>query len=340
LTYNAYVDTMECLNLNAKHMMPKVDFESGFFLNSFGINKEAGVGQLTEVALREVNRHFENYMAEVEKAAATKPSCANLIKNKSLLSMAPSGPEQRCSMIGLPENPLRNIFYMGLLNRINMDALSGIKFIAGQDYLQSGQNFLPVQNNQNDQFTGLFKSYRLKERLEANGIRGFNPHVIKEMLGTLGYHIGVETAVKLLSQYLDERKKHGLHLSANDFNFQSGAKAQDVDGQMKDAVEVATSYVLSSVVNSKDSDDDKKLKAQRRKEFPKKWAKAYLESFPVYLAYKANSYDGNSLLPFALYGYPGYLSVIVHRQSEIQELFANAQLDPNSCTDPEFLKGL
>jgi len=340
LTYNAYVDALECLNLNPKHMMAKIDFESGFFLNSFGVNKESGVGQLTEVAVQEVNRHYDSYLAEIEKAASTKPSCANLIKNKSLLSMAPAGPEQRCSLIGLPENPLRNVFYMALLSRINMDTISGIKYVAGQDVLPSGEALLPLQNNQNDHFTGLYKTYRIKERLEANNIRSANPHVFKEMLGTLGYHVGVETAVKLLSQYLDERKKHELSLTSEDFNFQSRIQAPDVDGQLKDAVEVAAMYVLSSVVNSKDTAEEKKLKAKRRKELPKKWAKAYQESFPVYLAYKANSYDGKSLLPFALYGYPGYLSVIANRQSEIQDQFQNADLDPNTCTDPEFLKGL
>lgn len=340
LTYNAYVDATECLNLNPKHMMAKIDFESGFFLNSFGVNKESGVGQLTEVAVQEVNRHYDFYLSEIEKAAATKPSCANLIKNKSLLSKAPTGPEERCSLIGLPENPLRNIFYMALLHRINVDALSGIKYIAGKDYLPAGETAVPVQNNSQDQFAGLFKTYRIKERLEAVGLRQVNQHAFKDMLGTLGYHVGIETAVKILSQYLDERKKHELNLTAEDFNFQSGAKALDVDGQLKDAVEVAASYVLSSVVNSKDSADDKKWKAKRRKEFPLKWAKAYTESFPVYLAFKSNSYDGKSLLPFALFGYPGYLSVLANRQTEIQQQYQNADFDPYTCTDPEFLKGL
>jgi hypothetical protein len=338
LTYNAFVDATECLNLNAKHLMPKIDFESGFFLNSFGGNKEAGIGQLTEPAIQEVNKYYSQYFAEIEKAAATKESCANLVKVKSLLSMAPSGPEQRCSMVGLPENPLRNIFYTALYHRINMDMISGIKFVSGQDYIQNENSLIPVQNNERDQFSGLFKTYRIKDKLELAGLHNPNLHYFKEMLATLGDHSGVETSVRLLSQYLDQRRENQLLLTMKDFDFQSDEKAQDVDGQMKNAVDVAASFVLSSILSSKDSSEEKKLKAKRRKELPKKWAEAYMESFPVYLAYRANGYDGKSFQPFAMYGYPGYLNVLTGRQEMIRDLFINAQMDPNICTDPKFLK--
>jgi hypothetical protein len=227
---------------------------------------------------------------------------------------------------------------MALYNRINMDMLSGIKFIAGQDYISLQNNLVPVQNNERDQFSGLFRTYRIKEKLDRAGLTNSNLHYFKEMLSTLGYHTGVETAVKLLSQYLDQRQENQLSATLADFDFQAGQKSKDVDGQMKDEVDVASAFVLSSVVNSKDSPEEKRMKAKRRKEFPKKWAEAYRESFPVFLALRANSYDGKSLQPYSLYGYPGYLSVLMGRQQQIRDLFVNAELDPNECTDPHFLK--
>jgi hypothetical protein len=126
--------------------------------------------------------------------------------------------------------------------------------------------------------------------------------------------------------------------SWDDFNFHNIVKAIDIDGKEKDVVDIATSYVLSSIVQSKDSPELKQIKIKKRKEFPRLWAEAYKESFPVFLTYQANGYNGKSIQSFPIYGYPGYLSIIVNRNNEIRDLLTNSELNPNSCTLPDFLK--
>lgn len=309
LTYNAYKDVMECLDLDPKKFMAKIDFESGFFLNAYGTDREGGIGQLTRPAIAEVNTYFDQYFAEIEKAAGTKTSCANLLQHKKYLTKAPASNDQRCSMMALPDNPIKNILYMALFNRINID-----------------------------QIALHFKNYKIKEKLESLGIK--NPQISEfvDITSMLGYNSGALTAVKILSTYLDKRIENKLPLTIEDFNFSANNKVLDIDGKEKDEIEVARLYVLSSFIAARDSADVKNVKLARRKEFPKLWALAYEKSFPVFATYRANGYEGNSLDPFPVFGFPGYLSVISQRNEDIRELFVNSHLTPDMCTPEKFLK--
>ena len=309
LTYNSYKDVMDCLDLDPKKYMAKIDFESGFFLNAYGSDREGGIGQLTRPAIVEVNTYFDQYFAEIEKAAATKKSCANLLQYKPYLTKSAAGSDQRCSLMALPENPIKNILFMALFNKINID-----------------------------QINIHFKNYNIKEKLEKLGLKNPKIEEYVEIVSFLGYNSGALTAVKILNTYLDKRIENSLNLSKDDFDFSIRNKTVDIDGKEKDEIEVAREYVLSSFVAARDSASVRNTKLARRKEFPKLWALAYEKSFPVFAAYRANAYNGNSLDPFAIYGYPGYLSVISQRNEEIRELFVNSQLNPDTCTPQNFLK--
>lgn len=309
LTYNTYKDIMECLDLDPKKYMAKIDFESGFFLNAYGTDREGGIGQLTRPAIAEVNTYFDQYFAEIEKAASTKSSCANLLQYKKYLTKAPASSDQRCSMMALPDNPMKNILFMALFNRINIDQIS-------------------IH----------FKNYRIKEKLEALGIKNPQMNEFVDITSMLGYNSGALTAVKILSTYLDKRIEYNLPLTAEDFNFAANNTVTDIDGKEKDEIEVARLYVLSSFIGARDSADVKNTKLARRKEFPKLWALAYEKSFPVFAAYRANGYEGKSVDPYPIYGFPGYLSVISQRNEDIRELFVNSDLNPDMCTPQKFLK--
>ncbi|MGZ3724870.1 MAG: hypothetical protein ACXWQQ_03690 [Pseudobdellovibrio sp.] len=325
LTYNAFTDVAGCLNLNAKQLMPQIDFESGFFLNAYGVDRESGVGQLTAPLIDEVNSHFDKYMTEIEKAAGSKKSCASLLESKKYLTKISSKPEQRCGAIGIPENPLRNIFYGLLYSKINSDKITGIKYSAGADV-------------ESDPLAGLFNTAGIKEKLGQLGYNEPNLNFLSQAVALLSYQTGPETAVKLLQQYLDLRIENKLPVSWKDFDFYNAVKEVDLDGKEKDSIEIARSYVTSSIIDPKDTPEIKKLKVAKRKNFPKVWQAAYAESFPVFLTLRANSYNGNSTDVFTIYGYPGYISVIADRNQTTFQLFQNSDVSPASCLDPEFLK--
>ncbi len=308
MTYNAYMDITSCLGINPKHLMPKIDFESGYFLNTFGPEKEGGLGQLTRTALLDVNNQYDHYMQEIQKNMVNQKACERVMAYKDLLTQAAVGSDQRCAVMGLPENPIRNIFYTVLLNRINRDRV-------------------------NEQFEKL----KLKEKLERAGVKNPNIKFFQEMTAMAGYNIGVGHAVRILNSYLDSRIEQNLTVTAQDFNFYNKDQIVDLDGQKKTEVEVARAYVLSSYIDPLENDEKNEIKAKRRKDFPRVWSEALKQSFPVYLTLKANSYTGQSLNAFTIYGYPGYLSLLSERNQGIRELFTNSDLNPDSCTDGEFL---
>ncbi len=62
--YNSLVDVGDCLNIPVKELLPKLFNESGLHVNVLGGGYDAGVGQLTVSALREVFMHYNDTLNE------------------------------------------------------------------------------------------------------------------------------------------------------------------------------------------------------------------------------------------------------------------------------------
>ncbi len=338
-TYNSYVDVMDCLNLNPKFLFPKISQESGFLINAFGVGRDGGIGQFTQSAIEETNKVYDDYLKQMEIASKVKPSCARVMQNKNLLNKANPSSAQRCSMIGVPENPLRNIVYIGIFNRMQMDRFSGIKYRAGQDFFDRNGQLIPVRNSENDEFDGVFKANGYKESLEELGIKNPNMHFFKEMLTMAGYNMGSPTAIRLFSKYLELRKANKKPLTEDDFDFNKVRLKEDVDGdkKKKSAIDIAKSYVMSSFIGKKDSAAVRQMKLNKRKQLPRVWAAAYLKSFPEFITLRANSYDGKQITRYDIYGAPGYVSYIAEKNRNMRELSTSSGIDPNFCSDPNFL---
>ncbi len=298
LTYNSYMTVADCLNLSPKLLISKIEFESGFLINSVNQNQNSGLGQLNRAGVIEVNKQLDFYLQEIEKSAIVKRSCANLLKFRSLLTRASEGSEQKCAMIGLPENPLRSIFYMAVLNKINMQKLEET-----------------------------FTRQRISEKIERLGLKNPNLNSFKEMLALAASSIGVPTTMNIFLDYLNKRLENNLMLTDDDFDFTGS----------KNAVTVARNYVMSSFLGPKDSVQMKLEKAKKRKELPKLWALSYTRTFPEHLAFRANTYDGKSNT-YSLLGFPGYVNLVAERNTDIRNVFTKSDLDPDQCTDPNFMK--
>lgn len=310
LTYNAFMDVTKCLDLNPKNLMPKVDFESGFFLNTYGENKKAGIGQLSKPEIDLVNTHFEKYWKEVEKKATQNSYCSRLMASKDIINPVSSSNDERCSLIGLPHNPVRNIFYLAVLHK---------------------QNTADV--------TTKLEALQIKGRLEALGLNKPDMKFFVSMMTTAADTMGFERAVQILDSYLTQRQQAGLNLRPADFDFYSNPQQTDLDGEARSETDIARANVMSSYMSPTDTKAEVALKVARRRILPLEWASAYTKRFPVYLTYKANSYDGHSVLqPFSVFGYPGYLTLIAERQQSIRAIFSNSELNPDQCTEKDYLK--
>lgn len=346
-TYNSFVDVMDCLNLNPKVFFPKISLESGFMINAYGAGKDGGIGQFTQAAIDGVNlsgtkdnNSFEYYLKQMEVAASSKESCKRIMAYKSMLTKAvPSGAKNRCSMIGMPENPLRNVLYIGIFNRMQMDYFSGIKYQAGADFIDKDGHLVPVTYTAQDEFEGVAKANKYKESLEDLGIKNPNMHFFKEVLTLAGYNMGGPTAIRLFSKYLEKRKQFKKKLSYDDFDFNKVRTAKDVygDGKEKNVIDIARSFVMSSFISRKDKQAARIIKLKKRKQLPKEWATSYLKSFPEFLAYNANNYDGKQIRSYSVYGAPGYASYVAAKNREMRNVFNSAGIDPDFCSDPTFL---
>lgn len=298
LTYNSYMNVADCLSLSPKLWISKIEFESGFLINSVNQNQYSGLGQLNRAGVIEVNKQLDFYFQEIEKSATVKRSCANLLKFKSLLTRANDAGEMKCAMIGMPENPLRSIFYMAVLNKINMQKLE-------ESFIQQ----------------------RVGEKIKQLGLKNPNLDAFKEMLALAASSTGVPATMNIFLNYLNKRVENNLMLTDDDFDFTGS----------KNAVTVARSYVMSSFMGPKDSIQMKIEKAKKRKELPKLWALSYTRTFPEHLAFRANTYDGRSNT-YSLLGFPGYLNLLAERNTDLRNVFTNSDLDPDQCTDPNFMK--
>lgn len=366
-TYNALVDVADCLNINPKSLLPKLSNESGLIINTFGSGMDAGIGQLTGDAIEETNKYYENYLREIrEAAAAGKASCQRIIKNPKLIAKVSASSTSRCGLIAPIENPLKNILYMGMYNRLNSDYMSGIKFKAGIDYLGNKS----VKYDSTDTMGGAFEKNNVRKLMKEAGldVEKINFHRIVEMVTLLGYNAGPSTAFKMLLDYLNRRIAHNKlpnakkrYLTDADFDFHSPKKQKDdIDGVERTVVEIARLNVNAPMI--KKDEKNLKVKLDRARALPEKMRTAHLLTFPEFLIYRQNNYDSSILNPaniakineikdpaererarkaypsFKTLAAPGYLNFLAAKDNAIRATFETAGQSEWLCSDKNFLK--
>lgn len=310
VTYNAYVDVTSCLGFNPKSLLPKLSNESGFLINTLGGGFDAGVGQLTAPAIEETNKYFDKYVSEIQNSP--KPSCQRLAKHPELFTKVKHELSNRCGLIAPPMNPLKNILYMGILNRINIDSIRR-----------------------------RFENEDVFAKIEKLGLTQINKDQLIEAIALAGYNAGPGTAFRAIDEYLDKRLKEGKKLKAEDFDFHNPKMAQDIDGKEKTVTQIARSFVSSPLISKKATPADKKIKIQRAKLLPAKIRSSHLLTFPEFIIYQQNNFDENQKVVAKGYrtiGAPGYLSFLAAKDKGLRETFQEAGQDPSYCSNPKFLK--
>ncbi len=309
-TYNSLMDVTNCMGINPKNLIPKLSNESGMLINTLGGGLDAGIGQLTRVAIEETNKHYDNLMQEIETKAVTKPSCARILKYKSLLKKASEDPAKRCELIVAPENPLKNILYMAMLNRINTNTARR-----------------------------RFENNDIQSKIKKLGLADVNINALVEAIALASYNSGPATAFNALNEYLDKRIKIGKNLTAADFDFYNPKSAKDIDGEEKLVTKIARTYVNAPFI--KINDPNKKIKLAKAKLLPEKIRTAHLLSFPEFLIYSQNNFDETQKIVAKGYktiGAPGYLGFLADKNRALRETFAETSEGANYCSNPQFLK--
>lgn len=225
--YTAYVNVMDCLAIPQTDLLPKLLNESGFHTNVLGYGMDAGVGQLTGDAIKSVlqietfggvkTTYLDYHKEEMRKSG--KESCNQVLSNLSLISEVSPKQDQRCSLIAVPENPLRNILYTAIFYRYLLYKQTGIIYSKGENFLLSGSQWIPWNEDGNFEYGGSIKP--IEKMLVKAGLPNPNINAIKQMMITLGYNAGMNSAVILLKNYLKARTAAKLKVKASDFDFLS-----------------------------------------------------------------------------------------------------------------------
>ncbi len=336
VTYNAYVDVMECLRLDPKELLPKIYNESGFYMNALGGAMDGGIGQLTGSAIQQVNSIYPKYIEQMIQAGVNNPdgACARVVKNKLLIAPVKADTGSRCSLMWPIENPLRNLVYSAILTRYNTRYVSGLNYVAGEEMLDENGEMILAKGTADEELYGKMKEHGIRKKLLQLGMKNVNLHQFTSMIVLAGYNSGIGTAMNAFVKYLDLRLDANRSMKSGKYNL-TAAHFNFID--TKDLVKEARLTLLSSNIKPKENAKSKADKVRRRKNLPATWATAHTKTFPEYLALKLNSYDGKSAKPFLVYGYPGYLTALALKNKMIRDTFQAAGVEPNHCTLPNFL---
>jgi hypothetical protein len=305
--YNTYTDVLDCLDIPQKDLLPKLFNESGMHVNTLGSGLDAGVGQLTSPAIASVQQvasfdgknqtWLENMKEEINKS--DKPSCQRIAKNPQLFLKVSDKSQNRCVLISAPENPLKNILYTGIFYHYVLRSQIGSRYFKGYTFLPKGDEYVQLdRKNKDADFTGYFAEYKVKERIKELGIEKPNMQALKQMMVTLGYNTGMESAFIYLDKYLKFRKMRKLKLKETDFDFQTHFYTK-LTKKLKDPVE----------------------EKNRVKELGIAKSAPYRLPFPIYLRLTQKS------------GAPGYLTAV-----SVRALQLDKEMGEGKCTTPGFLK--
>lgn len=195
--YNAFSDVMDCFGINGRKILPKLWNESGFHINALGGGFDGGVGQMTKSALQEVlTPPFstdERTALDIFKASAMasdKASCKRLVEYERAFDVVSIEAANRCSIMATPDNPVRNLVYMGVFYKLNE------RFIA-ERIEKSG----------------------MKEKVQQLGIQEPDMEFFKDVILTLSFNAGRGTAFALVDNFLKSRLANNRPLKKSDLNF-------------------------------------------------------------------------------------------------------------------------
>lgn len=312
--YNAYVDVMDCLAIPQRELLPKLWNESQFHVNIYGKGDDAGVGQLTGDAIREVTKkkyadrdmtELDYFRREMEKA--NKPSCNRILAQENAWKHVDSGLGMRCGLLTPESNPLRNLLYTGIFYRVITSRITGIHYRAGKEYVrdESGK-FIERDEETNVPLSGAIQKLGLIEKLQAVGIANPSMNYLKQVLVSLAFNTGSSESTKLFDTFLKAKIANGLTITEADLDFVNADSQADIP----------------ALINIP-KDETEEAKAIREAKLEEARSKAHERNLPQFL--RLMQVNGSA----------GYVSKIAFRAKKL-----NNELGVGVCTQPSFLQHL
>jgi hypothetical protein len=307
-TYNSYVDVMDCLGIPQKELIPKLWNESHFHVNTYGGGEDAGVGQLTGDAIRDVIKQkfvdksiteLEFYRREVSQSE--KPSCKRIMAEESAWKAVSAEVSGRCGIMRPASSPLRNLLYTGIFYRSLAERLAGLHYRDGKEYVRTEQGL--VERTTEVPLGGAIGRMQFKEKLQALGIENPNMDYVKGVLITLSFNAGTRTAISLFDNFLKARLAANMTLSEQELDFLTADSSKEI-----------------ALVNAADN-ETAEAKQAREALLAAARETSFQRGLPQYLRL------------MQIRGAPGYVSKVAFRTRKL-----NQEVGESLCTEPSFLR--
>lgn len=183
--HQAFLNMSDCFEIDPRWLFPKLMMESGFHPSIQNPNGDAGIGQLTWTAIRDVDSalpEWKRWLAE-----SKKPSCrwvyAQTKAKKNFWQ--PVQKQTKCALMGTSSGIFKNLFYTTLFHRLN------------KEYVEKE-----------------FNNKKIRDLLVSTGFPVGFEQKLKSILLALGYNTGGATAVKNLQEYLLQIQEDNLRITS------------------------------------------------------------------------------------------------------------------------------
>jgi hypothetical protein len=186
LVYNAFHDVMDCFNLDPKDFFLQFMIESGFHINAFNkTGMDSGIAQFTANGIKKVIS--KNRISRTREAllASSRPSCARISSTIGTFDITSFVVERRCSMISVPQNPYRSMFFNYIHTMLDQIELK-------MEVDSETSDLVDIQNAMTDR--------------------------IKRQFVYLAYNRGMTGIKRLLMGYIDYKKSMNQEITESDLD--------------------------------------------------------------------------------------------------------------------------
>ncbi len=186
LVYNAFHDVMDCFNLDPKDFYLQIMIESGFHVNAFNkTGMDSGMAQFTANGIKKVISKNRISRTRDFLLNSSRPSCARISSTIGDFDITSFVVERRCSMISIPQNPYRSMFFNYIHTMLDQIELK-------MEIEQDTSELEPIQNAMTDR--------------------------IKRQFIYLAYNRGMTGIKRLLTGYIDYKESMGQTITEQDLD--------------------------------------------------------------------------------------------------------------------------
>ncbi|MBC7743408.1 MAG: hypothetical protein H7061_14520 [Bdellovibrionaceae bacterium] len=186
LVYNAFHDVMDCFSLDPKDFYLQFMIESGFHVNAFNkTGMDSGIAQFTANGIKKVLARNRISRTREVLLNSSRPSCSRISSTIGAFDITSFVVERRCSMISVPQNPYRSMFF----------------------------NYIHTMLDQID-----LKMQIDSEISDLDYIREAATDRIKRQFIYLAYNRGMTGIKRLLVGYIDYKKSMNLPITESDLD--------------------------------------------------------------------------------------------------------------------------